>query len=147
MLFCWNEINFGIKFLIFILCIFFLMILFLWDDVVIKFFYVVGIIFVLYFLMILKKIIINNFILLIFILLCFLGIINIIWYLYYKVLGFVYINVYCGLMEIGKIVLCSVFIFLVFFVKNELRIKIKFGKLILFVFLVTQLFFFVYVMW
>lgn len=147
MLFCWNEINSGIKFLILILCIFFLMILFLWDDVVIKFFYAVGIIFVLYFLMTLKKTIINNSILLIFILLCFLGIINIIWYSYYKVLGFVYINVYCGPMETGKIVLCSVFIFLVFFVKNELRIKIKFGKLILFVFLVMQLFFFVYVMW
>ncbi|EIK0746360.1 TPA: O-antigen ligase domain-containing protein, partial [Escherichia coli] len=50
-------------------------------------------------------------------------------------------------METGKIALCSAFIFLVLFAKNEMRTKIKFGKLILFASLATQLLFFAHAMW
>ncbi|HFR1576973.1 TPA: hypothetical protein ACHU6N_004674, partial [Shigella sonnei] len=58
-----------------------------------------------------------------------------------------YTNAYRGPMETGKIALCSAFIFLVLFAKNELRTKIKFGKLILFASLATQLLFFAHAMW
>lgn len=88
-----------------------------------------------------KKTITNNPTLLIFISLCLLGIVNIIWYSHYKVSGSVYTNAYRGPMETGKIALCSAFIFLVLFAKDEMRTKIKFGKLILFASLATQLLF------
>ena len=140
MSFCWNEINSGIKSLILILCIFSLMTLSLWDDVATKFLHAAGIISALYFLATPKKTITNNPTLLIFISLCLLGIVNIIWYSHYKVSGSVYTNAYRGPMETGKIALCSAFIFLVLFAKNEMRTKIKFGKLILFASLATQLF-------
>lgn len=85
MSFCWNEINSGIKSLILILCIFSLMTLSLWDDVATKFLHAAGIISALYFLATPKKTITNNPTLLIFISLCLLGIVNIIWYSHYKV--------------------------------------------------------------
>ncbi|EFN4101595.1 O-antigen ligase family protein [Escherichia coli] len=147
MSFCWNEINSGIKSLILILCIFSLMTLSLWDDVATKFLHAAGIISALYFLATPKKTITNNPTLLIFISLCLLGIVNIIWYSHYKVSGSVYTNAYRGPMETGKIALCSAFIFLVLFAKNEMRTKIKFGKLILFASLATQLLFFAHAMW
>ncbi|EPF7477669.1 O-antigen ligase family protein, partial [Escherichia coli] len=84
---------------------------------------------------------------LIFISLCLLGIVNIIWYSHYKVSGSIYTNAYRGPMETGKIALCSAFIFLVLFAKNEIRTKIKFEKLILFASLATQLLFFAHAMW
>ncbi|HBD3386486.1 TPA: ligase, partial [Escherichia coli] len=123
MSFCWNEINSGIKSLILILCIFSLMTLSLWDDVATKFLHAAGIISALYFLATPKKTITNNPTLLIFISLCLLGIVNIIWYSHYKVSGSVYTNAYRGPMETGKIALCSAFIFLVLFAKNEMRTK------------------------
>ncbi|HCB3485735.1 TPA: ligase, partial [Escherichia coli] len=147
MSFCWNEINSGIKSLILILCIFSLMTLSLWDDVATKFLHAAGIISALYFLVTPKKTITNNPTLLIFISLCLLGIVNIIWYSHYKISGSVYTNAYRGPMETGKIALCSAFIFLVLFAKNEMRTKIKFGKLILFASLATQLLFFAHAMW
>ncbi|HFO6952468.1 TPA: O-antigen ligase family protein, partial [Escherichia coli] len=79
--------------------------------------------------------------------LCLLGIVNIIWYSHYKVSGSIYTNAYRGPMETGKIALCSAFIFLVLFAKNEIRTKIKFEKLILFASLATQLLFFAHAMW
>lgn len=64
-----------------------------------------------------QKTITNNPTLLIFISLCLLGIVNIIWYSHYKVSGSVYTNAYRGPMETGKIALCSAFIFLVLLLK------------------------------
>lgn len=147
MSFCWNEINSGVKSLILILCMLSLMTLSLWDDVATKFLHAAGIISALYFLATPKKTITNNPTLLIFISLCLLGIVNIIWYSHYKVSGSVYTNAYRGPMETGKIALCSAFIFLVLFAKDEMRTKIKFGKLILFASLATQLLFFAHAMW
>ena len=80
MSFCWNEINSGVKSLILILCMLSLMTLSLWDDVATKFLHAAGIISALYFLATPKKTITNNPTLLIFISLCLLGIVNIIWY-------------------------------------------------------------------
>jgi len=142
MSFCWKEINSGVKSLILILCMLSLMTLSLWDDVATKFLHAAGIISALYFLATPKKTITNNPTLLIFISLCLLGIVNIIWYSHYKVSGSVYTNAYRGPMETGKIALCSAFIFLVLFAKDEMRTQIKFGKLILFASLATQLLFF-----
>ncbi len=119
MSFCWKEINSGVKSLILILCMLSLMTLSLWDDVATKFLHAAGIISALYFLATPKKTITNNPTLLIFISLCLLGIVNIIWYSHYKVSGSVYTNAYRGPMETGKIALCSAFIFLVLFAKDE----------------------------
>ncbi len=129
MSFYWNEINSGVKSLILMLCMLSLMTLSLWDDVATKFLHAAGIISVIVFLKDTKKTITNNPTLLIFISLCLLGIVNIIWYSHYKVSGSVYTNAYRGPMETGKIALCSAFIFLVLFAKDEMRTKIKFGKL------------------
>ncbi|NYY76408.1 hypothetical protein DMI62_00205 [Escherichia coli] len=119
-----------------------LMTLSLWDDVATKVSSCSWNYICIIFSSITKKTITNNPTLLIFISLCLLGIVNIIWYSHYKVSGSVYTNAYRGPMETGKIALCSAFIFLVLFAKDEMRTKIKFGKLILFASLATQVTFF-----
>ncbi|MBY7190224.1 O-antigen ligase family protein [Escherichia ruysiae] len=147
MSFCWNKFHTSSKSLIIVLCSSSLFFLSLWDDIATKFLHAAGFLSALYFFTAPRKTLTQNPALLIFISLSLLGIIDILWYWHYKVSGTVYTNAYRGPMETGKIALCSAFIFLVLFAKDQVMIKFNFQKLILFSSLATQVFFFAHAMW
>lgn len=144
---CWNKIHTNIKHLILILCVLSLISLSLWDNIATKFLHTAGFLAAFYVFIAPKKALSKNATLPIFISLCLFGIVNIIWYWHYKTTGSVYTNAYRGPMEMGKIALCSGFIFLVLFAKDQVSSRINFQKIILFSSLLTQLFFFIHAMW
>lgn len=147
MSFCWNKVYSSNKSIVLILCILSLITLSMWDDIATKFLHAAGFLSAFYFITSPKKFLIKSPALLIFISLCLLGIINIIWYWHYKTSGSIYANAYRGPMETGKIALCSGFTFLVLFAKNEIRSKINYRNIILFSSLATQVLFFAHAMW
>lgn len=118
-----------------------------WDDISTKLLHAAGLLAFVSFLTNPKKYIAKNPALIIFISLCLLGSINIIWYSIFKEPGTLYANAYRGPMEAGKIAFFSAFIFLVLISNFKSDVTKKSKKWIYYSSLLTQVLFFIHAMW